>query len=99
MYCMQYYICIIAMQMWTFARVLPMVIGYLVPENDEHWQNFIRLLEIMDYLFAHTVLIEDCGYLETLINDHHMCFKMLYPHTSISMKMHSMIHMPGLMLE
>ena len=87
------------MQMWTFGRFLPLVIGHLVPEEDEYWQNFIRLLEIMDYLFARTFFAEDCGYLESLISDHHVSFKELYPDVSITMKMHSMIHMPRLILE
>ena len=87
------------MQMWTFGRFLPLIIGHLIPEEDEHWQNFIRLLEIMDYLFARTFLAEDCGYLESLISDHHMAFKELYPDVNITMKMHSMIHMPRLILE
>ena len=90
---------ILAMQMWTFGRFLPLVIGHLVTDEDEHWQNFIRLLEIMDHLFAHTFLKEDCGYLEVLINDHHITFKELYPDVSITLKMHSMVHMPRLILE
>ena len=86
------------MQIWTFRQFLPLVVGHLVPE-DEHRQNFIRLLEIMDYLFAHTFFAEDCGYLESLIGDHHVSFEELYPDVSITMKMHSMIHMPRLILE
>ena len=73
--------------------------GYLIPEGDEHWENFLRLLYIMNILFARTILSEDCGYLEALINDHHIAFKDLYPVVSITMKMHSMIHMPRLILQ
>ena len=91
--------CFAAIQMWTFARFLPLVIGHLIPFGDEHWENFLRLLEIMDILFSRTVLSEDCGYLEALISDHHLCFKELYPSVNITMKMHSMIHLPRLSLE
>ena len=85
--------------MWTLGRFLPLVIGHIIPEGDEYWENFLRLLDIMDILFARTILSEDCGYLEALINDHHSAFKGLYPDVNITMKMHSMIHMPRLILE
>ena len=60
-----------AMQMWTLARFLPLVIGHLIPEDDEHWENFLCLLETMDILFAQNVDTNTCGYLEALISDHH----------------------------
>lgn len=85
--------------MWTLARFLPLAIGHIIPENEEHWENFLLLLSIMDILFARPVAVEACGYLEALISDHHSCFRELYPHASITMKMHSMVHMPRLILE
>ena len=33
-----------AMLMWTFARFLPLVIGHLIPEDDDHWENFYVFL-------------------------------------------------------
>ena len=90
---------IAAMQMWTLARFLPLIIGHLIPEHDEHWENFLCLLDIMDILFAHNVASDVCGYLEVLISEHHATFLDLYPHASITMKMHSLIHMPRLILE
>lgn len=85
--------------MWMLGHFLLLVIGHLIPEGDEHWENFLRLLDIMDILFARTILSDDCGYLEALINDHHSAVKDLYPGVSITMKMHSMVHMPRLILE
>lgn len=87
------------MQMWTMGRFLPLVIGHKIPEGEEHWANFLRLLEIMDILFAHRIPEEECGYLESLISDHHTSFIELYPNSSITMKMHSMVHMPRLILQ
>ena len=88
-----------AMQMWTLARFLPLVIGHIIPEDNENWENFLCLLDIMDILFAHNVIADACGYLEVLISDHHSTFLELYPHVSITMKMHSIIHMPRLIQE
>ena len=89
------------MQMWTFARFLPLVIGHYLSEGKEYWQrqNYLRLLDIVDIVFAREIAVESCGYLESLISDHHMTFKELYPHAPITMKMHSMVHLPRLILE
>lgn len=89
----------LAMQMWTLARFLPLVIGHLVPVDDEYWENFLCLLDIMGILFASPVDAAMCGQLEALISDHHSTFKELYPHASITMKMHSIVHLPRLLLE
>ena len=42
----------IAAQMWLLGRLLPRMVGHLVPTNDEHWLNFLDLLEIVDLLLA-----------------------------------------------
>ena len=87
------------MQMWTMVRFLSLVIGHKIPEGNEHWQNLLCLLDIMDILFARRIPKEKCGYLEALIHDHHSSFIELYPDSSITMKMHSMVHMPRLILK
>ena len=87
------------MQMWTLSRFLPLVVGHLVEEDDEYWDNFLSLLDIMDILFARPLTTDACALAEVLINDHHLSFRELYPHISITLKMHSMIHMPRLMLQ
>jgi hypothetical protein len=88
-----------AMQMWTMARFLPLIIGHMIPEDNENWQNYLCLLDIMDILFAPRIPKEECGHLEALIHDHHISFTELYPHATITMKMHSMVHMPRLILQ
>ena len=87
------------MQMWTFARFLPFIMGHKIADDDEYWHNYLCLMEIVDIVFAREIDVELCGYLESLINDHHMTFVELYPHASITMKMHSMVHLPRLILE
>ena len=103
--CMFMYICSpshhlsSAMQMWTLGRFLPLLVGHLVEDDDDHWLNFLCLLDIMDILFARPVTADACALAEVLISDHHSSFMQLYPHLSITLKMHSMIHMPRLMQE
>ena len=89
----------VAMQMWTLARFLPLTIGHSIPEDDEHWLNFIRLLDIMDILFSRRISVEDCAYLESLITDHHICFRELYFDSKIIPNLRSMIHTPRLIMK
>ena len=90
---------ILASQTWTLGHFLPLVVGDLVPVDNKYWANFIILLSIMDILFAPTVKKTLCGYLESLISDHHINFKVLYPFLRITPKMHYLIHTPRLMLQ
>lgn len=50
-----------------------------------------RRKPILNIVFARTFPKEECGYLECLIDEHHYHLKELYPETSITMKMHSMV--------
>ena len=88
-----------ASQMWTLGQFLPLVIGDKVPPQNKYWINFINLLIIIDILFAPKVHSSECGYLESLISDHHMNFRQLYPDVRITPKLHYMVHMPRLILE
>ena len=45
--------------MWCLALLLPIIIGHRVPEDDNHWENFVLLLSITDMVFA-PVLSTDC---------------------------------------
>ena len=39
-----------ACEMWNFSRVLPLMIGSLVPETDEKWYVFLDILQILEKL-------------------------------------------------
>lgn len=84
--------------MWCLARNLPLMIGGLIPDDDEHWSLFCDLLEIIRIVFAPTVSHNQVAYLQVLIQNHHEMFKELFPDCPIIPKMHYMIHMPRTML-
>lgn len=85
--------------MWCLGRLLPLMIGSHIPFDNPHWQNFLVLLEIIDYLFA-PIISPDCiDHIRILIRDHHSTFKSLYPECSLIPKMHYMIHYPDWMLK
>ena len=89
----------LASQMWLLGRILPLVIGDYVPEDDEHWRLYLQMMDIVDILFAPSTSDDYAAYVATLISDHHHDFCRLYLHSSILPKMHFMVHMPRLMIE
>ncbi|XP_028409272.1 uncharacterized protein LOC114531867 [Dendronephthya gigantea] len=83
-----------AAQMWCLARFLPMLLGTLVPDDDEHWILFGKLLTITYTVFSTCISINQAAYLQVLIDEHHRGFARLYPGRAIIPKMHYMIHIP-----
>lgn len=84
--------------MWCLARLLPLMIGKDISTDDDHWWNYLLLLEILDYVFAPTLTSQSVAHLKLLIDDHHQSFKKLYPTSPITPKMHYIVHYPELIL-
>ena len=59
------------------------MVGKKVQPRDEHWVNFLDLLDIVDLLLAPE--LKTVAHLPTLVMDHH---NRLYPHASVTPKMH-----------
>lgn len=89
----------VADQMWCLARLLPLMIGDIVPTDDNHWQNFLALLTIIDYVFAPVASPDIVSFLHDKIQDHHEKFRLLYPECSVIPKLHYMIHIPEWILK
>lgn len=70
------------------------MIGEKVPEDDDHWHNYLLLLHIMDYMLAPTLKPDSVGYLKILIKEHHEGFTHLYPTCNVTPKIHYLIHYP-----
>ena len=85
--------------MWLLGRLLPQLLGAKIPQDDDHWLNYLALLDIVDMLLAPELTEDDVALLATMISDHHFELKRLYPHASITPKMHYIVHMPRLILK
>ena len=80
--------------MWCLARLLPLMVGDSIPEEDSRWKLFLDFLSIMDYVFAPNTTEDIAAYVQQLIGDYLARFKELHPHCSIIPKQHYMIHIP-----
>ena len=85
---------IIASQMWCLARFIPLLVGDLIAERDGNWENFLSLLQIIEYVFAPIITEDKTSYLEVLIDNFLREFKEIYPERSLTPKMHYLIHVP-----
>ena len=76
----------IAAQMWLLGRILPIIIGDLVPEGDHYWENYLIMMRIVDILFSPRTTEDLIGYLSQKIYLHHSQFKASYLNDSIISK-------------
>jgi len=84
----------IASQAWCLGRFLPLLIGDLVPYDDKHWDNYLDLLKIMEYVFAPVTTMGKMSYLEMLIEEYLAEFVQLYPSRPLTPKIHYLVHVP-----
>lgn len=59
---------------WTLATYLPLIISDKVPEEDEKWECFLLLLDILRICTSRPMSKECANYLSGLILDHHQHF-------------------------
>ena len=81
-----------ASQMWCLARYLPLMIGDVIPQDDDHWENFLVFLDLMDYVFAPTTTPEKIAYVAVLVEDYLTEFSHLYERR-LTPKMHYLVHL------
>ena len=53
------------------GHILPLLIGYLVPDDDEYWQLFLQMMEIVDLLLFPNTSHDHAAYVTALIREHH----------------------------
>ncbi|XP_055908123.1 uncharacterized protein LOC129942965 isoform X1 [Eupeodes corollae] len=85
-----------AKEMWTFCRFLPIIIGDLVPEKNNHWKLLTFLNKIIDIVLKSDFKEVDIHNLQTLISRHHSRYIKLF-NEKLKPKFHFMIHYPYVM--
>lgn len=78
--------------MITLMKILPLLIGHLIPEDCEYWTLFKYLREILDIVISPVLSIDVSYYLECLTSDHHTLFLQLFSDKHLTPKHHFMTH-------
>lgn len=78
--------------------MLPLTIGDLIPVDDKHWENFLRLLKVEEIVFAPRTSVQLAAYLavlteEYLAEEYLAEFSELHDRRMIP-KQHYMVHYP-----
>ena len=84
----------LASQMMTWIRLLPFMLGDFIEEEDEHWECFLLFWDICSLVCAFEVTHDDSLHLAWLVQTYLESFKDLYGSSSITPKMHHLVHLP-----
>lgn len=83
----------IASQMWLLGRLLPLMVGQYVPDDDPHWMCFMELLSILVLSTAVEVSGDSIADLRMVVESYLFHYNKLYPNT-MTPKMHYLLHLP-----
>ena len=81
-----------AAEMWSLFRYLPLMLAEFIDSNDQHWELFIRLQEIVDIVFAPTLYESTLDYFEIIYAEFLNDYKELYPELNVTPKLHFLVH-------
>lgn len=79
---------------WALLRLLPFIIGPLVPEDEQAWHVLLDLKDIVELVVAPIHCDESISYLEFKIREHRQRYKELFPNSRILPKHHFVEHYP-----
>lgn len=80
---------------WTLLRLLPLIVGQLVPENDKTWRVLLELKDIVEILSSSVFTTESLCYLEYNISVHRQLLQDAFPDLKLRPK-HFVEHYPYL---
>lgn len=87
-----------AREMMCFLRLFTLMVGDLVPEDDEVWLLYLNLLDIMDIIESFEISLELAERLRLLITNHHKDYIRLF-NDSLKPKHHLMLHYYDVILQ
>lgn len=68
-----------AAENWTLLRLLPFMIGDVIPEGESVWEIILDLKEIVELAVAQVHTEESTGYLQCKISDHRQKYPEAFP--------------------
>jgi len=79
---------------WCLLRLLPFIIGKLVPSDEPAWQVILDLKDIAELVVAPVHCLESIAYLECKISEHRERYQELFPEQKLLPKHHFLEHYP-----
>ncbi|XP_064469555.1 uncharacterized protein LOC135384274 [Ornithodoros turicata] len=83
-----------ASQKWCLFRLLPQMIGHLLPEGHSAWELYLLYRHIVDIILADKVPVDSIMYLRVQIDAFLEKFTELFPNQKLIPKMHFLVHYP-----
>ena len=83
-----------ASQSLLLIRILPFLIGDVIPISDENWKCFMLLVKIVDIVICPWSSADLCAILKLSIEEHHKLFVRLYTESALIPKFHFLLHYP-----
>lgn len=80
-----------ASEIKTLVNFLPLIIGMLIPDEDEVWKHFCLLLQICHLLMLREIPTEYLEFLKKLVDLHHSQYLTLFNDT-LKPKHHNLVH-------
>lgn len=77
---------------WALLRLLPLMIGSRIPEQEPSWEILMDLKEIVDIIVSTTLSEEILCYLESKISDHRKLLLVTFPDFKFLPKHHFIEH-------
>ena len=81
---------------WTLLRLLPLMIGCLVPKEEKAWLSLLLLKDIVELVTSSKFSEGLLSCLESKISDHRQLFKEAFPNVKLKPKHHFVEHYPHL---
>lgn len=85
-------------QMITLVRLLPLMVGHLINEDDDHWMCFLTLWDICGMVLSFQSTEIDSVHLSWLVEVYLEAFRQLYNDASVIPKLHYLVHLPQQMM-
>ena len=81
-----------ATEMWTFARLYPLMVGTYVPEDHSKWSCLMILLDVLDLVCARSFSEADLYNLKRSVEEFLKSYAILFPENNIKPKFHYLLH-------
>lgn len=82
---------------WTFLHFLTLMIGDLVPKNNQPWKLLCLLIQVVDTLLLPVFTVDEINLLRTIIREHNKLYIKLYG--DLKPKHHFLVHYPTCILK